>query len=106
MLHYAHAAFRHGAGYELKELVGDEMRYLAVQRALEVVGEAAANVPPNVQAALPNIPFREAIGMRHRIIHGYATVDPIIIVQTVRDDLPPMITALEAALSGPLPDEQ
>ncbi|XBQ15977.1 MAG: HepT-like ribonuclease domain-containing protein [Oceanicaulis sp.] len=106
MLHYAQAALRHGGGYELEELVADEMRYLAVQRALEVVGEAAANVPPSVQAALPDIPFREAIGMRHRIIHGYATVDPIVIVHTVRNDLPPLITALEAALAEPLPDER
>lgn len=44
--------------------------------------------------------------MRYRLVHGYATVNADRVAETVRVHLAPLITALEAALSNPLPDEQ
>ncbi|MGJ3233168.1 MAG: HepT-like ribonuclease domain-containing protein [Oceanicaulis sp.] len=83
-------------------LEAEEMRHLAIQRCLEIVGEAAGRVPSFVEAALPAIPFKDAASMRHRIVHGYATVNADRVAETVRVHLPPMITAL----AEPLPDER
>ena len=81
------------------------MRFLAVSRAAEIVGEAGSRVPIEVQAALARIPFRKAIAMRHRLVHGYGAVSANILADTVRNDFPALIAALEAALARPLPDE-
>lgn len=43
----------------------------AITKCLETIGEAAARVSETTRAATPNIPWREIIGMRHRLVHGY-----------------------------------
>lgn len=86
-------------------LARDEVRNLAVQRCLEIIGEAANAVPLEVQTQFPEIAFRQAIAMRHRIIHGYSRIDTAIIEATIRDDLPGLIAALESALASALLDE-
>ena len=47
----------------------------AIIRSLEVIGEAAGQVSPGTVQRLPQIPWRQVTGMRHRLIHGYASVD-------------------------------
>lgn len=81
------------------------MRELAIERCFEIMGEAATRVEPGVRAELSSIPFRRAIAMRNRIVHGYDTLSNAVLLETAKESLPPMITALEAALSKPLPDE-
>jgi uncharacterized protein with HEPN domain len=88
-----------------EDLLQDRMRLLAVTRAAEVVGEAAAQVPKEVRASLPLIDFSGAIAMRNPLIHGYGAVGATILEDTVRNDFPPLIAALEAALEGPLADD-
>ena len=63
-------------------LEADEMRHLAIQRCLEIGGEAAGRVPGFVEALLPEIPFRDAAAMRHRIVHGYASVNADRVAET------------------------
>lgn len=87
------------------ELARDRLRFLAVTRAAEVVGEAASQVARSAQSALPDIDFASAIAMRHRLVHGYGAISATILADTVRSDFPPLIAALERALAAPLPDD-
>lgn len=105
MLRYARHAVAFGSGFPADELEAQYMRYLAVQRALEVVGEAATHVPEPVRNQLTDVPFRKAIAMRNRIVHGYGTVDAQVVADTIANSLPELIVALEAALAGKLPDD-
>lgn len=84
-------------------LRADRIRLLAITRAVEIVGEAATQLPSDVSAALP-IDLQPAIAMRHRLIHGYDSVSADIVAKTVRDDFPAFIEALRSALANPLPD--
>jgi uncharacterized protein with HEPN domain len=43
-----------------------------------------------MQAAHPEIPWREIIGMRNRLIHGYDSVDSDILWNIVSADFPPL----------------
>ena len=88
------------------EIAGDRLRLLALTRAAQIVGEAASQVPSPVQQALPEIDFVGAIAMRHRLVHGYGAVDATILADTIRDDFPPLIAALNSALAGALPDDE
>lgn len=87
------------------DLANDRLRFLAVTRAAQVVGEAASQVVKSVQDALTNIDFASAIAMRHRLVHGYGAISATILADTVRSDFPPLIAALECALAAPLPDD-
>lgn len=86
-------------------LKNDRRTLLAVSRAAEIVGEAAHQVHADVRRALPTIDFSDAISMRHHLVHGYGSVDVIVLRDTVRDDFPTLIAALDEVLAMPLPDD-
>lgn len=74
------------------------MRFLAIVRLLEVVGEAAKTMSPGFKAANPDIPWREMADTRNRLIHGYYDVDPEIIARIVERNLPGLIDVVRRVL--------
>ncbi|MBP9842217.1 MAG: DUF86 domain-containing protein, partial [Simkaniaceae bacterium] len=60
--------------------------------------EAANAVSPQSQAKILDIPWREVIGMRNQLIHGYFDISSQIIWSTVTKDIPKLIIALEKIL--------
>lgn len=101
MLHmrdYAQKALAMAKGRQRLELDSDEMLQLALTRAVEVVGEAAARVSEIARSRHADIPWRDIMGMRNRLIHGYDAVDLNLLWDTVTTDLPPLIEALERIL--------
>lgn len=68
---------------------------LSLVRLVEVIGEAASQVTPVFQQQHPEIPWAQIIAMRNRLIHAYFDVDLDRVWDTVADDLPPLIAALE-----------
>jgi len=72
----------------------DRQLNLSIVRLLEIVGEAAARVTPEIHDALPDLPWAEIVGLRNRVIHGYDRVDLDIVWEVVTSDLPPMIEAI------------
>ncbi len=82
------------------DLDTDDMLSLALVRLLEVVGEAANRVPDDEQARHPEIPWSQIVSFRNRLIHGYDSIDLDILWQVVRQDLPPLIAALERIIAA------
>src|SRR5687768_4423657 len=82
------------------EFLADEQKVHAVCRVVQIVGEAASRVPASHQALFPGIPWKDVVGMRHRLVHGYREVRNEVIFKTVHDDPPPLIASLETALAG------
>jgi len=83
---------------DLEAFCRDEEKVLAVIRALEVIGEAARNVPPAVRGRYPEIPWKKLVGMRNIVIHQYFGVDMEVIWRTAQDDLPPLRAAVSRML--------
>ncbi len=52
-----------------------------------IIGEAARNVPQDMRASNPEVPWQDIIGMRNRLIHVYFEMDLGIVWQTVSEDL-------------------
>lgn len=70
----------------------------AVVRAIEVVGEAASKITPEARATLPQIEWKNIIGMRNRIVHNYLEVDYDIVWKVLNEGLVSLITELEKIL--------
>lgn len=83
------------AGTTWDAFQADRIRQLAVVKSIEVVGEAASRVSPEFRAAHPELPWPQIVGMRHRLVHGYFEINLRRVWQTVREDLPALIEALE-----------
>lgn len=76
------------AGRTLEEYEQDKMRRSAVERQLEILGEACARLArlePSLLEKMASVKL--AIDLRNRIIHGYDAVDDEIVYLTVTEDL-------------------
>jgi uncharacterized protein with HEPN domain len=82
-------------GVDWETFENDLMRRAAVMRQLEIIGEAARRLSEETRLELSEIPWRQIIGMRNRLIHGYDDVDLAIVWDSVQNDLPPLIAQLE-----------
>lgn len=82
------------------ELDDDDVLAAALERFIEVIGEAASKVSTETRSTLLKIPWREIVGMRHRLVHGYAAVDRDIVWDVVTADLPPLIAELDETLGA------
>ena len=80
------------------DLDRDKLLVLALQRLLEVIGEAAKHVPDNIRSQAPAIPWRQVTGMRDVLIHAYSDVDLDTVWDTVVNHLPPLVSELERLL--------
>jgi uncharacterized protein with HEPN domain len=88
-------------GISFEQYASDKMRRSAVERQLEILGEACsrlARLEPTFLTSVSNLKL--AIDLRNRIIHGYDAVDDEIVYLTVTEDL----AALQAALMHVLND--
>jgi uncharacterized protein with HEPN domain len=88
------------AGLDEAAFMASRLHQNAVIRSLEVVGEAAGKVSQAVRAAHPELAWREIIGMRHRLIHGYAEIRVDLVWAVVEERLEPLMAALAVLLSG------
>jgi len=82
------------------DLESDRVFFLAVLKLVEIVGEAAARVGAATQAAHPEIPWREVIATRNRLVHGYDAVDCDILWEIAAGDFPPLAVKIRALLAG------
>lgn len=77
----------------------------AVERQLEILGEAARRLSDRFRQAHPEIDWRRIIGLRNILIHRYDEIRQQTIWTTVSSELEPLLAQLEILLSS-LPDEQ
>lgn len=91
------AAFTAGMAFE--EFATDRKTINAVIRSLEVLGEAAKNIPGEITSRYPEMPWKRVIGMRDKLIHGYHGVDLATVWKTIREQVPPLKPLIEKMLS-------
>ncbi len=93
------------AGVERETFLKDEKTADSVVRNLEVIGEAASRLPQTFKDEHGDIPWRQIVGLRHRIVHDYFDVDLDLMWTIVRAELPSLDVQLCALLDAHGPDE-
>lgn len=78
----------------LESFINSGPVYDGTLRNLELIGEAATNIPENVRKENPDIPWRQVIATRNRLIHGYLGIDDEILWSIIQDDIPDLIINL------------
>jgi uncharacterized protein with HEPN domain len=97
--HYADAAVRFIAGCSLEQYFADEKTRAAVERVLEICGEAMNGlykVAPGVAEKIPHA--RDIIGFRNILAHGYAEVDHSKVYDIAVTHAPQLLAAVREAL--------
>ena len=86
-------------GLTTEELYSDKLRYFAVVKNVEIIGEAAYMLSPDFKEKHPDIPWKDIIRMRHVLVHGYATIQMELLWHTALTDVPQLIRQIERILS-------
>ena len=84
--------------FSMADFCNDEKTVDAVVRNLEIIGEAASQMPLGFTEEHPAIPWAQLRGLRNRIVHAYFGVDEEIIWKIVKSDLPELTDRLQAML--------
>jgi uncharacterized protein with HEPN domain len=98
MLDAAEKAIGFVKGKVRADLDRDEKLTLAVTRLVEIIGEAAAQMTDAFQKKHKDIPWKEIIATRNRLIHGYFDIDLNILWNIVTSDLPQVAEKIKALL--------
>ena len=72
----------------LEDLMADKLRYFAVVKNVEIIGEAAYMLSLGFKASHKDIPWDDIIKMRHVLVHGYATIREELLWHTALNDVP------------------
>jgi uncharacterized protein with HEPN domain len=94
MFAFANKVLTYCNDLDQKQFEADELRYDAVLRNLELIGEAATHIPDDVRQGHVAIPWRQIIATRNRLIHGYLGIDNDTIWSIIKDDIPRLVTTL------------
>ena len=71
-----------------EEFCDDLMLQDAVVHNIENIGETMKKLSPEFLAAHKDLPFKQAVGMRNKIVHEYKYVDFDIVWDVIQKDLP------------------
>ena len=99
--YYANAAVRFMSGYSVNQYLADEKTRAAVERVLEICGEAMNNlhkVAPDIAAGIPH--SRAIIGFRNILAHGYAELDHEKVYDIAVTHAPELLAAVRNALKA------
>ena len=101
MLDAARKVRQFTANKTFHEYAQDEVLQAAVERKLEIIGEAARGISEDFQRDHPDIPWRGIIGQRHFLAHEYAEVrqEKLWRVATIR--ISELIEQLEKLVPAP-----
>jgi uncharacterized protein with HEPN domain len=83
-----------------EEALGDEVLRRALVRSIEIIGEAAKQVPADFRAWYPQIEWKLMAGMRDRLVHGYFGVDHEIVWNVAAQEAPALKRQIEDILAS------
>jgi uncharacterized protein with HEPN domain len=77
---------------------GDELIQVWIVHHIQIIGEAAARLSPEIRNQYPDIPWPDIVAMRNVLVHQYFGVDLQEIWDTVTTDLPMLKKEIQTIL--------
>ena len=100
MLHAARIAKAFVDSTDREAVASNVVLQSGLAKLIQDIGEAANRVTSEFQWRHSHIPWRDMIDMRNHLVHVYTDIDLDVLWKTAVEDLPPLISQLEAILSS------
>ena len=84
------------AGLDYNKFIEDIDIFDACVRRLEIIGEAAKCVSDEFRLHYSDVPWKEIAGFRDKAIHDYASINPEIVWETIKNDLTVLYDSLSS----------
>lgn len=94
MIRYGGEAAAIVEGLTYKQYLADRLRVLALERAIEIVGDAARHVSQALKEEIQEVPWKEIDGQRNVLAHMYGNIDQFQLYRTASEDIPRLIAVL------------
>ncbi|KAF0204536.1 MAG: hypothetical protein FD173_1578 [Gallionellaceae bacterium] len=95
MIGFAEKVIAYTDGLDQERFVDSGLNYDATIRNLELIGEAATNIPDEVRQSYPQIPWRMVVATRNKLIHGYLGIDNDTLWSIIQDEVPVLLKELQ-----------
>ena len=96
MQRFCGKVMRYSAGLNQQQFLADELTVDAVLRNLELLGEAAKQIPDDVRLRHPTVPWRRIAGLRDILAHAYFGLEEDTIWQIITSSIPALAEQLSA----------
>ena len=84
--------------YTLKDIKENKLIFYGFTKFVEVIGEAVYMLTDEFRDSHPDVNWRQIERMRHVLVHGYYTVDPESLWETIEVDIPKLKPLIEKYL--------
>lgn len=96
MIGFAEKVIAYTKGLDQERFVASSLNYDATVHNLILLGEAATHIPAHVRTFAHAIDWRQIVGTRNRLIHGYMGINNDIVWDIIKDEIPALIEQLGA----------
>lgn len=94
MINFSEKVIVYTEGLTQTDFINSGLNYDATVRNLELIGEAATHIPEDIRNTNSNIPWRQVIATRNRLIHGYLGIDNDTLWSIIKTDIPALLIEL------------
>ena len=89
MLDAAREAVGSAGDRTCESLTHDRVWALGLAKCIEIIGEAAARVGDETRSQYGQVPWKQIVAMRNRLVHVYSDIDLDQVWQAIIEDIPP-----------------
>jgi uncharacterized protein with HEPN domain len=89
---------RYISGIDYEHFIKDDRTYDAVCRNLEIIGEAARKIPPEIQQEYSIVEWRSITSFRNLLAHEYFSIKDEILWDIVQNKIPSLQEHIQAVL--------
>ena len=100
MIEFAERVLSYTEGMDQGSFVVDRRTYDATLRNIQLIGEAATHIPPEVRESYPEVPWRAVVGIRNRLAHAYLHISDDILWSIIQDAIPDLVPELRTILEA------
>jgi len=89
---------RYTQGMTFEDFLADDRTFDAVMRNLQIIGEAAKNVPTETRLRYPEVEWRKIAGLRDVLAHAYFSLENEILWDVVQNKVPALLEQVQYIL--------
>ncbi len=99
IVHYANNVKTILEGVSYEDFVNDIRIYYSIMKNIEIIGEAANMLSKDFIETYTELPWKQIVGMRHVLVHGYAQVSNVDLWETAKNDIEPLCRQVSVFLN-------